>query len=165
MLFYATETAREIYWPLSRHHLTRNDVANRSRAISHLLWLLCKADLSCLRAIFKLWAAKDLWRQGKFYYHRRPFVWLYSGSRRGSRHSSAIYLHSTAANKGELDRRHLSRADGERFLWTESRGMTAPRKQPVRRCEWFINKLPLNNGSSARWRPTWSESPALWELC
>lgn len=74
MLFHAAETVREIYWPLSRRHLTRDDVANRSRAISHLLWLLCKADLSCLRAIFKLRAPKDLWSQGKFYYHRRPFV-------------------------------------------------------------------------------------------
>lgn len=64
MLFYATETVREIYWPLSSRHLTRNDVANRSCAISHLLRLLCKADLSCLGATFKLRAAEDLWRRG-----------------------------------------------------------------------------------------------------
>lgn len=49
----ATEAAREIYWPRVPPFDTQ-DVANRSYAISHLLRLPCKADLSCLRAIFKL---------------------------------------------------------------------------------------------------------------
>lgn len=144
MLFYATETVREIYWPLSRRHLTRNDVANRSRAISHLLWLLCKADLSCLRAIFKLWAAKDLWRRGKFYYHRRPFVWLYSGSLRRSRQSNAIYLHSTPANKGELDRWYLSRAGGESCVpldwitWDDGSVQAACKR--MRLIHWFYER-------------------------
>lgn len=49
----ATETMHEIYWPRVPPFDTQ-DVANRSCAISHLLRLPCKADLSCLWAIFKL---------------------------------------------------------------------------------------------------------------
>ena len=48
----ATETMHEIYWPRVPTFDTQ-DVANRSCAISQLLRLPCKADLSCLQAIFK----------------------------------------------------------------------------------------------------------------
>lgn len=59
------ETMQEIYWPWVPPFDTQ-DVANRSCAISHLLRLPCKADLSCLQAIFKLWAQETYGARGNF---------------------------------------------------------------------------------------------------
>lgn len=61
----ATETMREIYWPRVLPFDTR-DVANTSCAISHLFRLPCKADLSCLRAIFKPWTPETYGAMGYF---------------------------------------------------------------------------------------------------
>lgn len=61
----ATETMHEIYWPQVLPFDTQ-DVANRSCAISHLLQPPCKADLSCLQAIFKLWAPETYGATGNF---------------------------------------------------------------------------------------------------
>lgn len=61
----ATETAPEIYWPPVPPFDTR-DTANRSCAISRLLGLPCKTDLSCLRAIFKPRASETYGTMGNF---------------------------------------------------------------------------------------------------
>lgn len=65
MLFSATETMQKMYWPWVSAFDTQ-DVSNRSCAISHLLRLPFKADLSCLQAIFKLWAPETYGAMGKF---------------------------------------------------------------------------------------------------
>lgn len=61
----ATDSAQEIYWPRVPPFDTQ-DMANRSCAISHLLRLPSKADLSCLQAIFKRWASETYYTSGSF---------------------------------------------------------------------------------------------------
>lgn len=122
MLFCATETMQEIYWPRVPPFDTR-DVANRSCAISHLLRLLCKADLSCLQAIFKLWVQKTYGAMGNFIITALHLSDLIQACR-GLCQSNAIYLHSATANKGKLDHRHLSQGDGEWSMplnWAEEK--------------------------------------------
>lgn len=65
MLFCAAETMQEIYW-LWVPPFDTQDAANRSCAISPLLRLPCKTDLSYLQAIFKLWEQETYGAMGNF---------------------------------------------------------------------------------------------------
>lgn len=112
MLFCAAETMYEIYWSRVPPFDTQ-DMANRSCAISHLLRLPCKADLSCLQAIFKLWAPETYGAIGNFIINALHLSDLIQVCRR-SRPKHAVYFHAATANKGtddKPDHQHLSRDD------------------------------------------------------
>lgn len=86
----ATETMHEIYWPRVLPFDTQ-DMANRSCAISHLFRLPCKADLSCLQAIFKPWAPETYGAMGNFIINALHLSDLIQACRRSCQSMPYIY--------------------------------------------------------------------------
>lgn len=87
----AAETMYEIYWSRVPPFDTQ-DMANRSCAISRLLRLPCKADLSCLQAIFKLWAPETYGAMGNFIIHALHLSDLIQVCRRSCQSAAYIYM-------------------------------------------------------------------------
>ena len=112
----ATETMHEIYWPQVLPFDTQ-DVANRSCAISHLLQPPCKADLSCLQAIFKLWAPETYGAMGNFIINALHLSDLIQACRRLCRSMPYIYtlLWQRRANQS------IDTIAGGASLWTAPR--------------------------------------------
>lgn len=82
----ATETMHEIYWP----QVLPFDTQDVAYAISHLLRLPCKADLSSLQAIFKLWAPETYGAMGNFIINALHLSGLIQARRRSCKSMSYI---------------------------------------------------------------------------
>lgn len=118
-----SETMHEIYWPGVPPFETQ-DVANRSCAISHLLRLPCKADLSFLEAIFKLWAPETYGATGNFIINALHLSDLIQACRRSCQ--SMLYIYAPLRRTRALVTKPTSNTlagvtPGEAFLWTALR--------------------------------------------
>lgn len=120
----ATETMHEIYWPRVPPFDTQ-DMANRSCAISHIFRLLCKADLSCLQAIFKPWAPETYGTMGNFIINALHLSDLIQACHISCQSIPYIYtlLLQTRAPVTNLTINTLAGVmPGKVFLWTALRG-------------------------------------------
>lgn len=116
----ATETMLEIYWPRVLPFDTQ-DVANRSCAISHLLRLPCKADLSCLSAIFKPWAPETYGAMGNFIINALHLSDLIQACCRSCRSTLYIYTppqQTRAPLTNPAINTWAGVTPGETFLWS-----------------------------------------------
>ena len=97
------------------------DMANRFCAISHFFQLLCKADLSCLQAIFKPWAPETYGATGNFIISALHLSDLIPARRRLCRSAPYIYTQpgQTRAPVTNPTINILAGVTpGEAFLWT-----------------------------------------------